>query len=100
MPRSENPMRFLGYWMVSRCNRCRWLVTPATAMVGFAICRRTGDITAYIPVHPKQETSMASSGDFTYHADHLICPQGKTLRRGAYPKRQRSYQHVARQNDC
>ncbi len=38
------------------------------------------DITAYIPVHPKQETSMVSSGDFTYHADHLICPQGKTLR--------------------
>ena len=58
------------------------------------------DITAYIPIHPKQETSMVASGDFVYHGDHLICPQDKTLRRGAYHKRQRSYQYVARQKDC
>ena len=58
------------------------------------------DITAYIPIHPRQETSMVANGDFTYHGDHLICPQGKTLRRGAYHKRQRSYHYVARQKDC
>ena len=58
------------------------------------------EITAYIPIHPKQETSMVTSGDFVYHGDHLICPQGKTLRRGSYRKRQRSYQYVARQKDC
>ena len=58
------------------------------------------DITAYIPIHPKQETSMVSSGDFVYRGDHLVCPQGKILRRGAYHKRQRSYQYVARQKDC
>ena len=58
------------------------------------------DITAYIPIHPKQEASMVVSGNYTYHGDHLICPQGKTLRRGAYHKRQRSYQYLARQKDC
>ena len=63
--------------------------------------RRGGQgITAYIRIHPKQQTSMAASGDFTYHGDHLICPQGKTLRRGAFLKSQRSYQYVARQKDC
>ena len=58
------------------------------------------DITAYIPIHPRQETSMVASGDFTYHGDHLVCSQGKTQRRGAYHKRKRSYQYVARQKDC
>ena len=58
------------------------------------------DITAYIPIHPKQETSMVASGDFVYHGDHLVCPQGKILRRSTYHKRQRSYQYVARQKDC
>ena len=58
------------------------------------------DITAYIPIHPRQETSMVSSGDFVHHGDHLICPQGKILRRGAYHKRQRAYLYVARQKDC
>ena len=58
------------------------------------------DITAYIPIHPRQETSMVASGDFAYHGDHLVCPQGKILRRGAYHKRQRSYHYAARQKDC
>ena len=58
------------------------------------------DITAFIPIHPRQETSMVASGDFTYRGDHLTCPQGKTLRRGSYHKRQRAYQYVARQKDC
>ena len=58
------------------------------------------DITAYIPIHPKQGTCMVASGDFVYHGDHLICPQGKILRRGSYHKRQPSYQYVARQKDC
>ena len=58
------------------------------------------DIIAYIPIHTKQETSMVASGDFVYHGDHLVCPQGEILRRGSYHKRQRSYQYVARQKDC
>ncbi len=58
------------------------------------------DITAYIPIHPRQETSMVASGDFVYQGAHLICPQGKILRRGAYHKRQRSYHYVALQKDC
>ena len=43
---------------------------------------------------------MVASGDFVHHGDHLICPQGKILRRGAYHKRQRAYMYVARQKDC
>ena len=40
-------------------------------------------ITAYIRIHPKQQTSMVASGAVTCHGDHLICTQGKTLCRGA-----------------
>ncbi len=57
------------------------------------------DTTAYIPIHPKQETSMAASSAFVYHGDHLVCTQGKILRRGAYHNRQRSYHYAARQKD-
>ena len=57
-------------------------------------------ITAYIPIHPRQDTCMASSGGLVHHGDRLICPQGKILRRGAYHKRQRAYMCVARQKDC
>ena len=58
------------------------------------------DITAYIPVHPNQENSMVSKGDFIYRGDHLICPQGKVLRRSALQRRDRAYQYVAHQKDC
>ena len=58
------------------------------------------NITAYIPIHPRQETSMVSTGDFTWHVDHLICPQGKILRRGTFHKRSCTYEYVARQKDC
>ena len=57
-------------------------------------------ITAYIPIHPNQETSMVAKVDFIYRGDHLICPQGKTLRRSALQKRDRAYQYVAHQKDC
>ena len=40
------------------------------------------DIAAYIPIHPIQERNMESRGGFVYHGDHLVCPQGKILRRG------------------
>ena len=30
-----------------------------------------------------QETNMVSKGDFIYRGDHLVCPQGKMLRRSA-----------------
>ena len=34
------------------------------------------NITAYIPIHPRQETSMVSTGDFAYQGDHLAaCPR-------------------------
>ncbi len=58
------------------------------------------DITAYIPIHTKQENSMVSKGDFGYHGDHLICPQGKVLRRSAFQRRTGTYQYVARTRDC
>ena len=57
-------------------------------------------ITAYIPIHPNQESSMVAKGDFVYRGDHLICPQGKVLRRSALQRRDRAYQYVAHQKDC
>ena len=57
-------------------------------------------IAAYIPIHPRLETSMVFKGDFVRHGDHLVCPQGKNPRRGAYHQRQRAYMYMARQKDC
>ncbi len=58
------------------------------------------NITAYIPIHTRHETSMVSTGEFVYHGDHLVCPEGKILRRGSFHKGSRTYQYVARQKDC
>ena len=59
------------------------------------------NIEAYIPIHTKQENSMVTKGDFVYHhGDHLVCPQGKILRRGSFDPRSGSYQYVARTRDC
>ena len=58
------------------------------------------NIAAYIPIHTRHETRMVSTGDFVFHGDHLVCHQGKILRRGSFHKRSRTYQYVARQKDC
>ena len=58
------------------------------------------NITAHIPIHPRQEPSMVSTGDFAYLGDHLICPQGKVQRRGTFHRRSRTYQYVVHQKDC
>ncbi len=39
------------------------------------------DMGAYIPIHPIQETNMVAKGGFEYRGDHLVCPEGKILRR-------------------
>ena len=57
-------------------------------------------ITAYIPVHPRQEANFVARGDFEYRGDHVVCSQGKVLKRAAYHRRNASYQYVARQKDC
>ena len=43
---------------------------------------------------------MVAKGDFIYQGDHLICPEGKVLRRSALQRRDRAYQYVAHQKDC
>ncbi len=57
-------------------------------------------ITAYIPIHPNQESSMVATRDFICRGDHLICPQGKVIRLSALQRRDRAYQYVAYQKDC
>ena len=57
-------------------------------------------ITAYIPIHPRQESNMVARGGFEYRGDHVVCPQGKVLNRAGYHRRNASYQYVARQKDC
>ena len=58
------------------------------------------NVTAYIPTHTRHETSMVSTGEVVYQGDHLVCPEGKILRRRSYHKRSLSYQYMARQQDC
>ena len=43
-------------------------------------------ITAYIPIHPNQKNSVVAQRGFTYHGDHLVCPEGKVLRRRGLPQ--------------
>ena len=57
-------------------------------------------IKANIPIHPNHEKNMVTKGGFAYHGDRLICPEGKTLSRRAFLRRDRSYQYVALQKDC
>ena len=57
-------------------------------------------ITAYIPIHARQESNMVARGGFEYRGDHVVCPQGKVLKRAGYHRRNASYQYVARQKDC
>ena len=58
------------------------------------------NITAHIPIHPNHAKNMVSKGGFTYRGDHLLCPMGKRLSRGAFHKRDGIFQYVARQRDC
>ena len=57
-------------------------------------------ITAYIPIHPRQESNLVARGGFEYRGDHVVCPQGKVLKRAGYHRRNASYQYVASQKDC
>ena len=57
-------------------------------------------IVAYIPFHPNQLRNMVAKGGFDYRGDHLVCPEGKVLRRSALLNQDRTYQYVARQHDC
>ena len=73
-----------------------------TAYTAGSLRKRLDDmgITAYIPFHPNQARNMVAKGGFDYRGDHLVCPQGKVLRRSAFMKRDGAYQYVARQHDC
>ena len=49
------------------------------------------NITAYTPIHPTQESNMVARGGFAFRGDHLVCPQGKTLRRTNFHRKNLSY---------
>ena len=57
-------------------------------------------IRAYIPLHPNQSSGQVARREFVYHGDHLICSQGKVLRRGPFRNRFQSYKYQALQSDC
>jgi transposase len=63
--------------------------------------RRRG-ITPYIPLNPNQEAeaNLALASGFVYHGDHVVCPQGKTLKRAGFQDGDASLQYVALQADC
>ena len=58
------------------------------------------NITAYFPIHPPQESNLVSAKGFDYRGHHLVCRQGKILRRGRFHNRGGAHQYVARQKDC
>ena len=58
------------------------------------------NITAYIPLHPRQEKSMVAKGGFTYKSDHLLCPEGKRMNVGHRHKKGEICHYVALQKDC
>ena len=82
-----------------RCRRYHWLQTPATAKAPSVSYWRCEDHGLYPDPH-QAGNSMVARGDFAYHGDHLICPQGKVLRRKSFHRRSRSHQYLARQRDC
>ena len=43
---------------------------------------------------------MVTRGGFEYRGDHVVCPQGKVLKRAGYHRCNASYQYVASQKDC
>ena len=43
---------------------------------------------------------MVSTLGFGYRGHHLVCPQGKILRRGSFHNRGGAYQYVACRKDC
>ena len=99
MRQNGNPKPLLGCSRVSLYHQCRWLRTPATAMAGSDICWGNTTLPRTSPSIPGKRPAWRPP-DFTYPGDHLICPQGKILRRGAYHKRQRYHHYVARRKDC
>ena len=57
-------------------------------------------IIAYIPVHPNQGKNVVTREGFTLQGDHLVCREGKRLKRsGVYIDRE-VYRYVALQSDC
>ena len=58
------------------------------------------DIKAYVPIHPIQENNMVAKGGYAFRDDHLVCPQGNTLRRTTFHSKNLAYQYVGLQKDC
>jgi len=61
---------------------------------------RDQNITAYIPLSPRQKNGLALRQDFEYHEEYLICPEGKKLKRGAFLPQENSFKYRASQKDC
>ena len=57
-------------------------------------------ITAYIPLHPNQNSTKAARGEFVHRGDRLLCSQGKILRPGTSRSRSQNYKHLALQKHC
>jgi len=57
-------------------------------------------IAAYIPIHSKQASGVAVSQGFEYHSNHLVCPEGKVLKKGTFYPKENTFQYAALQRDC
>jgi len=61
---------------------------------------RDQSIQAYIPFSPVQKRGIVLRRDFEYHEEHLICPEGKKLKRGRFYPEDSTFKYGASQKDC
>lgn len=57
-------------------------------------------IQAFIPMHPRQLSYRIHNEGFTYHGDHLVCPEGKILKRSHFNVKDECWFYAAKQKDC
>ncbi len=57
-------------------------------------------VQTFIPMHPRQLSYRVHTEGFTYHGDHLVCPQGKVLNRSHFNAKHECWFYAAKQKDC
>ena len=57
-------------------------------------------ITGYIPLSPIQKSGIGVRQCFEYHGDHLVCPEGKKLKRSAFYPQESMSRYRASRRDC
>jgi hypothetical protein len=57
-------------------------------------------ITAYMPLQPRQGKEEGYLGRFAYAGDHVVCPEGKVLKRSSHYPGRDGWLYAAKVSDC